>query len=308
MTLWRGDALHRRKIMTTFRGTWPALVTPFTPEDAVNVSVLQDLVEYHLSKQVDGFYVCGRTGQGLSLSGAERQLVAETVIEQVKNRVPVIVHVGGMAIQDALILTRHAEQVGASGISSIIPPYYTEMDQIVSYFQAVANATPELPFFPYLFGFPKVIELMQNLLALPNVMGTKYTGPNMYEFQQVVNLRRENWSIFSGMDEQCLFARMSGASGSIGSTLNFMPGVYRKIYACFEQGELAEAMKWQQKANKVTEILQAYKFMRGMTEAMRLLGFDCGSPRLPAFPLAEEQREALEADLQAVGFADLTAL
>jgi N-acetylneuraminate lyase len=291
-----------------FRGTWPALVTPFTPEDTVNVAVLRDLAEYHLSKQVDGFYVCGRTGQGLSLSGAERQYVAETVIEQVKGRVPVVVHIGGMSIQDAEILAGHAQQIGASGISSIIPPYYTEMGQIVGFFRAVALAAPGLPFFPYLFGFPKVVELMRNLLPIPNVLGTKYTGPNMYEFQQVVNLCQKNWYIFSGMDEQCLFARMSGAAGSIGSTQNIMPGVYRKIYACFENGELAEAMEWQKKANTVTETLYKYNFMTGMTEAMRLLGFDCGTLRLPLFPLAEEQREALKADLQAVGFFELAAM
>ena len=294
--------------MTMFRGTWPALVTPFTPDNAVNVSVVRDLVEYHLSKQVDGFYVCGRTGQGPSLSGAERQLMAKTVVEQVKNRVPVIVHIGGMSIQDALILTRHAQEIGVSGISSIIPPYYTEMEQIAGYFKAVANAAPELPFFPYLFGFPKVIELMRNLLSTPSVMGTKYTGPNMYEFQQVVNLRQKNWYVLSGMDEQCLFARMSGAAGSIGSTLNIMPGVYRKIHACFENGELAEAMEWQKKANIVTETLYKYNFMTGMTETLRVLGFDCGSLRLPLFPLAEDQREALESDLQAVGFAELAAM
>lgn len=294
--------------MTRFYGTWPALVTPFTSEDTVNIPVLRDVVEYLLAKQVDGLYVCGRTGQGLSMSVAERQLTAKTVIEQVNNRVPVIVHIGSMAIQDALILTRHAQQIGASGISSIIPPYYTDMDQIVACFEAIANAAPELPFFPYLFGFPKVVELMQNLLAIPNVAGTKYTGPDMYEFQQVVNLRQENWYIFSGMDEQCLFARMSGAAGCIGSTMNFMPGVYRKIHACFERGELAEAMQWQQKANRVTEILQTYNFMSGMTEVMRLLGFDCGSVRLPTFPLSEKNREQLRADLQTVEFNQLAQL
>ncbi|PIE35038.1 hypothetical protein CSA56_05790 [candidate division KSB3 bacterium] len=294
--------------MTTFHGTWPALVTPFTPENTVNTRVICDLVEYLLSKKVDGFYVCGRTGQGLSMSVPERQLVAETVIEQVKDRVPVLVHIGSLSIQDALILTRHASQIGASGISSIIPPYCTEMAQIVACFQAIAHAAPELPFFPYLFGFPRVVELMQNLLSIPNVMGTKYTGPNMYEFQQVVNLHEKNWYIFSGMDEQCLFARMSGSAGNIGSTLNYIPGVYRKIHACFENGELAEAMQWQQKANQVTEILQGYQFMSGMAEAMRLLGFDCGVLRLPLFPLVEEQREMLQGDLQAAGFFDLTAL
>lgn len=240
------------------------------------------------------------------MSVNERQLVAKTAIEQIKGRVPVIVHVGGMAIKDAVTLTRHAEQIGASGISSIIPPYHTEMDQIVGFFATIANAAPELPFFPYLFGFPKVLELMRNLLSIPNVMGTKYTGPDMYEFQQIVNLREENWYIFSGMDEQCLFARMSGASGSIGSTPNFMPGVYRKIHDCFEQGKLAEAMEWQKKGNKVIETLYKYNFMSAMAETMHILGFDCGRLRLPLFPLPEDQRDAVRADLQAIGFEQLT--
>ena len=291
--------------MTAFRGMWPALVTPFTSENTVNIPVVQDLVEFHLSKQVDGFYVCGRTGQGLSMSAAERQLVAETAIDQVKDRVPVVVHVGSLAIQDALILARHARQIGASGISSIIPPYYTEMTQLFAYFQAVANAASGLPFFPYLFGFPNAIGLMQSLLAIPSVVGTKYTGPNMYEFRQIVDLRQENWFILSGMDEQCLFARMSGASGNIGSTPNFMPGVYREIHACFEQGDLARAFEWQSKANKITETLYNYNFMGGTTEAMRLLGFDCGNVRLPLFPLTDEQREALHADLETVEFKQI---
>ena len=294
--------------MTIFRGAWPALVTPFTTENSINTTVIRDLVEYLLSKKVDGFYVCGRTGQGLSMSVAERQLVAETVLEQVNDRVPVIVHVGSMAIQDALLLTRHAREIGASGISSIIPPYYTEMEHIVSCFQAIAETTPELPFFPYLFGFPRVVELMRNLQQFPSVMGTKYTGPDMYEFQQVVNLGQKNWYIFSGMDEQCLFARMSGASGNIGSTLNYIPGVYRQIHSCFERGELAEALEWQRRANKITGLLQTYNFMSGMTEVMRILGFDCGELRLPLFPLAEEQREALQADLESLGFAELAEM
>lgn len=69
-----------------------------------------------------------------------------------------------------------------------------------------------------------------------------------------------------------------------------------------------EAMEWQQKANNVTATLQTYNFMSGMTEAMRLLGFDCGAPRLPFFPLAEARRKALEADLQALGFRELAEM
>lgn len=58
--------------MSDFSGAWPALVTPFTPKDKVNVTVLRELVDYLIDKQVGGFYVCGGTGEGLFMSPEER--------------------------------------------------------------------------------------------------------------------------------------------------------------------------------------------------------------------------------------------
>ena len=63
--------------MSSFNGAWPALVTPFTDEDKVNVGVLRELVEYLIDKGVGGFYVCGGTGEGLFMVPEERKLVTE---------------------------------------------------------------------------------------------------------------------------------------------------------------------------------------------------------------------------------------
>ena len=76
-------------------------------------------------------------------------------------------------------------------------------------------------------GTVDAIPLMQKLMGIPSLVETKYSGSNMFEFRQLVKLRQENWTIFSEMDEQCLFAVMAGSHGNVGSTLNFMPGVYR---------------------------------------------------------------------------------
>ena len=69
--------------MSKFTGAWPALVTPFTETNEVNSPVLKELAEYLIQKGAAGFYLCGATGQGLSMSVAERKRVLETVIEQV---------------------------------------------------------------------------------------------------------------------------------------------------------------------------------------------------------------------------------
>jgi len=295
--------------MRTFSGTWAALATPFTTDDTVNVPVLRGLVEYLLGKGAGGFYVCGATGQGLFMSVEERKLVVETALDQVKGRVPVIVHIGCTGLRDAITLARHARQSGVAGVSSVLPPLYHDIRSLHAYFEAIASAVPELPLLPYLYGGPTdAVKLMRDLMQIPSVAGTKYTGPNMYEFKHIVELRNSGWTVFSGMDEQCLFAAMSGASGHIGSTLNIMLGVYRKIRQSYETGDLDQSLALQFQANKVTAVLHFVGFAGALREAIRMLGFDCGRPRLPSLPLSAAQREELHRQLEAVDFSTLAEM
>ena len=293
----------------TFAGFWPALITPYTPDDHINVTVLAELVDYHLGKGVSGFYVCGSTGEGAFQTVEERILVTETVMTQVADRVPIIVHVGAAVVNDAVRLAQHAQRIGAAGISSILPPVVYNLQGVVPFFERIAAAAPELPFLPYLYGFSRdAMALMRDLAHIPNLAGTKYTGPNMYEMSQIVRFRPEGWTVFSGMDEQAALGLMYGAAGVIGSTLNFMPGVYREIYASVRSGDHARALDLQRRGNRITELMLNNGFVGAFREGMRLLGFDCGQPRLPNLPLPDEKRAALYAGFQELGFADLAAL
>lgn len=285
--------------MRTFSGAWPALVTPFTNEDTVNTAVLRALVQHLLDRQVDGFYLCGSTGEGLYMSVDERKLVVEVALDQIQGRAPVIVHVGCVTLRDAVELARHAGQMGAAGISSILPPLYRDTRSLIGYFEALAGAAPDLPLFPYLFGGPDdAVSLMRDLMRIPSIAGTKYTGPDMYELRQVVELRDDGWTVFSGMDQQCVFAAMLGARGNIGSTLNIMPGIYRRIHDCCLSQRFAEALELQLRANSLTARLQTQSMPGALREALRLLGFDCGLPRLPDPSLSEEQRRNLHEQLE----------
>ncbi len=289
--------------MSSFNGAWPALVTPFTAEDKVNVRVLRELVEYLLDKGVGGFYVCGGTGEGMFMVPAERKLVTETVVDQVNGRVPTIVHIGSMIVGDAVQLAEHAQEVGAAGISSVIPPMFQNSESLYAYFARVGAAAPNIPLLTYIFGGPTdAVALMRQLMDIPTVAGAKYTGPNMYEFREIVELRGDNWSIFSGMDEQCIYAAMQGACGNIGSTLNYIPGIYREMHNSYKQGNIARGHHLQVRANQVTRVLFSFGFFGALKEVMRMLGFDCGKPRLPQLPFAAEKREELKAELEAIDF------
>lgn len=294
--------------MRTFAGYWPALITPYTPDDQINVPMLRALVQHQLGRGVSGFYVCGSTGEGPFLSVDERELITDTVLDEVAGRVPVIAHVGATSINDAVRLAAHAEAAGAAAISSILPPVVYDARGVVPYFARVAAAAPSLPFLPYLFGYTRdAVALMHDLTHIPTLAGTKYTAPNMYEMSRIAAFRSEGWTVFSGMDEQAALGMMFGAAGVIGSTLNLMPATYGKILAAVRDGRQAEALALQAGANAITGLLIANGFAGALRAALCLLGFDCGRPRLPNLPLPADQLDALRVELDARDFATLAA-
>ena len=295
--------------MRQFGGAWPALVTPFTKHDEVNVPVLRRIVDYLVDKGIGGLYVCGSTGEGVTMTNAERKLTLETAIDQVNGRVPVIAHVGALVASDAQALARHAQDAGADGIASIIPPLYRSTQSVVDYFTALGAAAPETPLLTYIFGGPvDAVALMQELSTIPTLAGSKYTGPNMFEFRRIVDLGQGKWTVFSGMDEQCLFAAMFGASGNIGSTLNYMAGAYREIHAAVVAGDHARGTDLQLQVNIITGHLIDVGFLGALKAVMTHLGFDCGSTRLPNAMLPEAAWQPLLTKITQSGFNELAEM
>ncbi len=295
--------------MRIFEGIWPALVTPLGEDRHVNVPVLRQLVDYLIAKSVDGFFVGGTTGEGIYLGVPDRKRLLETVIDQVAGRLPVIAHVGATASGDAIELVAHARDCGAAAVSSILPPMYTDWRVLRRYFGLLGETAPDLPLFVYLFNplFDSA-AFLHELATIPNFSGGKYTGPNMYEMRRMIDMGAGRWTVWSGMDEQCVYAAMMGATGAIGSTLNFMPGVYRQIRACVQQGDHAAAQALQLRANQVTAVLIAHNFQPALKEVLTMLGLPVGQPTLPHLPLSEGQRASLHRSLAETAFDELVRL
>lgn len=295
--------------MVVFQGIYPALVTPTDAHGEVNLPVLTRIVEYHLSKNVDGFYIGGTTGEGIYMTVADRQKMTERVLEVVNGQVPIIAHVGAVSLADAQTLARHAAEHGANGFASIMPPLYNSVASVVSYYKALAASVPDLPFFSYILN-PQLdpVAVVSQLLQVPNLVGAKYTGPNMFEMRNVMDLGGENWITFSGMDEESAYAAMMGVQGCIGSTLNFMPNVYREIRDAVNAGDHAKAQDLQVRANKITYAMIQVGFSGALVSVLNHLGFECGAPRLPNLALSEEAKTKLFASLRETDFEEFVAL
>jgi N-acetylneuraminate lyase len=295
-------------------GIMTALVTPYDAEGRVNLPVVRELVEFLLSQGVQGFYVCGGTGEGLLLTEEERRQMAETVVQQVRGRVPVVVHVGAITTDEACRLAAHAQEAGADAISSIPPLAYfgVGFEGIQRYYAAIAAAC-DLPLYVYNIPGATGVNVSPALfrelcLAIPTLAGMKFTSYNFFEMQQIIQMeipgRRLN--VVSGPDEMMIAAQAMGADGAIGTFYNLVPRLFVDAYDAFHAGDVRRAMELQARANRlITVYFQVGGGMSAFKAAMKLIGFDCGAGRPPLPPISPEQEERLRAELVAAGFWDV---
>src|ERR1019366_1392109 len=127
--------------MKPFRGTFTVMVTPFTEAGEIDAAALQNFVNWQIAEGIDGLIPLGSTGEFLSLSDAEHELVAHTVIRETAGRVPVLGGTGAEDTREVVRLSRRAEQLSADGVM-IIPPFYctpTE-DEFFHHYKTVSDA------------------------------------------------------------------------------------------------------------------------------------------------------------------------
>src|SRR5215217_8464886 len=99
-----------------FKGSIPALVTPFTATGAVDEDGFVAHVEWQIAEGTHGLVPVGTTGESPTLSHAEHKRVVEICIDEARGRVPVIAGAGSNNTAEAIDLSRHAEKAGADAV------------------------------------------------------------------------------------------------------------------------------------------------------------------------------------------------
>jgi len=279
-----------------FYGVYAALLTPFNEKGLVCKRRLRKLVRFLISKEIDGLYICGGTGEGPSMDVDERKLVVETVREEAGDRVRLIAHIGGsLNTKNAVELAKHAEKMKLDAVSSIVPIYYkVSFNEIFNYYRMVADST-SLPFLIYYIpvttGTTLSNEEILKFISIKNIIGLKYTNPDMYILQDLLLNAKGRWIAFSGPDEMFLPALTMGVVGSIGSTQNVLPEVFKGIYRNFIAGDIKEAAQLQKRVTVAVSLLKKYGGITSWKTALRFRGIDAGYAREPLKKVLSESEE-----------------
>jgi N-acetylneuraminate lyase len=290
-----------KQSMKDLRGIYPALPTPMLEDGSVNYPVLRNLVDFVIAQGVDGLYIGGSTAESFLLTEDERKKIAETVLNHAAGKVKVIVHTGAGGTDAALRLSKHARANGADAISSVPPIYfkYTTEEVIAYYLELIESSDMPLVVYniPAFTGINMTQGALPELFKHPRVVALKHTNTNMYELERVL-AHNPSLIALNGYDEAFLSGLSMGASGMIGSTVNFMARKFIALRDAFGKGKNSEAFNLQREVNEIVETMVAVGVFNAVKYAITLRGVDCGSCRSPFKPLTDEDKKRVRAVLE----------
>lgn len=288
-------------------GILPALCTPFDDHLKLATIRVPALVRSLLDAGSTGFFVCGGTGEGRTMSVAERRDMCEAATRSVARQVPVIFHVGGTTTEDAVALSRMAKSIGADAVGSVAPTDQpNNLDAAVRHYAAIGSAG-DLPFYVYWLAKDAdqgvtPARFLDAMKQVPNFAGVKFTDPNFYLFQQLIDLSKGQINAITGPDELCVAGMAMGSDGAIGTTYNIMPKLFVTMRKDFFAGRIHEATAAQVNANRVIALLITVGVLAGVKAMLGWRGTPVGPPRAPLVPLTPENETRLQDGLAAFTF------
>ena len=296
-------------------GLIAATYTPFSQDGSVNLELVPAMVDHMIERGVSGFYVCGSTGEGESLSHDERMSVALAFVSATRSRVPVIIQVGHNSIEHSRELARHAATIGADAISTLPPTYFkpASLDVLVETITEVTSAAPELPY--YYYHIPRLTGVSFDMVSLleaakdriPSFRGIKFSDFFLAEMMACQEFDQRRYDILFGSDEMILGALATGATGAVGSCYGFAAPLWINILRAYEDCDMEQAQAWMARGVELVNLLASSPgpFHAAVKQvAWPLLGFDPGPTRLPQSTMTAEEVAIALRHLDASGLSE----
>jgi N-acetylneuraminate lyase len=293
-------------------GLIAAPFTPLNPDGSLNTSLIPEYYQFLKQNKVTGAFICGSTGEGVSLTMQEKKDTAKAWADCTKDDTDfkVMLLTGGTCIADCIELAKFAQQEGIYAVSFTAPFYFKPADAkaLAACCKAIADEVPDMPFYyyhiPVLNGCNvAMIDLLKEVDGeIPNFAGIKYTHEDFMDFLSCLHFQNGKYDMLWGRDENMLPALAVGAKGAVGSTFNYAAPLYYELIAAFDNNDLKKAQSLQQQSIDMITLLGKYGGIATGKAYMKLVGLNCGKFRLPVKNMNDEEFELFKKDVAALSF------
>lgn len=280
-----------------FKGSIVALITPMQ-NDQVDLPRLRELVEFHIEMGSHGLVAAGTTGESGTLSHDEKLLVIKTVVDQVKERIPVIAGTAMNSTRDCIKLTQEAMECGAHAALIMTPAYIKPTQEgLYQHYSHIAQAVA-MPIIMYNVPGRTACDLLPETVArlakISNIVGIKEATGQMTRLQQILRLSEGCIDVFSGDDFTAASWMLAGAKGNISASANVAPKLMAKMCDSALDGDNAACLKVHEQLMPLNELLFIETNPIAIKWAVNRMGLIGDDIRLPLTRLSEEHHAALE--------------
>jgi 4-hydroxy-tetrahydrodipicolinate synthase len=288
------------------------VVTPFDDKDEVNYDVLRQLVGFQAGNNSTGLLLMGSTGESILLTADERKKIIDTVLDEARGKIPVMVGVAAMTTKQTIENAKYAKEAGADVGLIVQPPYIKpKQSSLYKYFKDVADAV-DIPLAiynnPERCGVNIEPETIARLSRHENIVAIKEAGPNPYGVMRTIELTRGEFNVLCC---DCAFYALipvvmaSGGKGTSNVTGSLCP---REIATISKPWTNYDDVLNMRKA--LYKYLPLIRMMYSETNpvplkyAMGLVGADVGRPRKPLMELSERNQKTMRQTMERLSIMD----
>jgi 4-hydroxy-tetrahydrodipicolinate synthase len=289
--------------MRSFGDIVTAMVTPFTSEMQVDYLAFARLADHLLANGSDGLLVAGTTGESPTLSDDEKVSLFRHAVEVAAGRGPVIAGTGSNDTEHTVALTRRAEDAGVDAVL-VVTPYYNKPPArgLRAHFAAVAGATT-LPMIVYNIPSRCVVnlppELLADLAAIDNIVAVKQANPDLGESRRLLELC--DLGLYAGNDDMTGAVAAMGGWGCISVASHLVGGRMKELVGAARAGDEVRAAAIEGELAPLIAALFCTTSPIPVKAALNALGHEVGGLRLPLVEASDDERRAVETELERLG-------
>ena len=275
-----------------FKGTGIALITPFKSDKSVDVESLTKIVNHVIDNGADFLVALGTTSEAPTLSAEEKKLVIKTIIDTNRNRLPILLGMGGNNTEAVIEAIKAQDFTGIGGILSVVP-YYNKPNQrgMKAHFEAISDASPVpvvLYNVPGRVGVNLQAATCVELAKHPNIIAVKEASGNLQQIMEILRDKPTDFGVLSGDDGITQPLMALGAQGVISVAANAYTKPFAQMMRAQKEGNTAEALRLHFGMLRMNQLIFADGNPSGIKCLMQRMRLCENVLRLPLVPVCEK--------------------
>lgn len=251
-----------------------AVPTAFRRDGSLDLEGSRAIFRFVGESGNEGAFILGTTGEFPAVDVAEFTALVAAAVEELKDRMRVIVHVGQPSTFEAVRLVEIAKGLGVTEFAALTPYYLKSTeDAIFDYFQAVSDAVGDGRLYVYIYparsGNTVSPELLVRLAALPNIVGAKLSELSLDEIAAYRAVVPADFELYTGADRDLIAAVDAGAQGVVSGVSSVTPKPFRALADAGRSGDAEAIAAAQAAVDDVVSLIGGD--MARMKEAYRVL-------------------------------------